>query len=355
MFEQFLSTSKRNVHAKTLACAFLCLNILSNVCYGAGTLAGTEIRNRASLDYTVGPNTLSTYSPEAVIKVQELINVLVQSQDAGSSVLVPVGSAQSALLFQITNNGNSDEAFTLSQSDLTGDDFDIGTNFDQLYLDTDPADGRFNSLVDTPYNNGSAPTLAPDESILIWAVSENFPTNLPANDSADIQLSALAQTFEGAASLPVIGDVISDGSAAGVDSIYGAPANNSRATGTFVIDNPAIDLSIEQEILSIVDTDGGNIARTGSEVTYQLIVTIEGVGGDATNIVISNPLPNELRLKNGDSGTITLVGSGVYTAAADGDIAEYNAVTNTINVALPDMTVVTPAVQQFIQFTTIIQ
>lgn len=355
MFVQILGKKIRALRAKLFACITLCLLLTSNASFGLGTPAGTEIRNRASLDYTVSGNTVSTFSPEATIEVQELINVLVQSQDAGSSILVPVGSSEAALLFQITNNGNSDEAFSLTQSDLTGDDFDIGANFDQIYLDVDSADGRFNQLVDTPYNNASAPVLAPDESILVWAVSLNFPTNLPANDQADVQLDALAQTFEGAPTLPVIGDVIDNGNATGIDAIYGAPSTNSRSTGSFVIDNPLIDVSIEQEILNIVDTDGGDIARTGSQVTYQLTVTIEGVGGDATNIVITNPLSNDLRLMNGTGGTITLVGSGNYTAAVDGDLAQYDLTNNTITVVLPDMTVVTPAVQQFIRFTTIIQ
>lgn len=338
------------------ACITACLTLLSSFSHGLGTPAGTLIKNRASLDYTVGGNTLSTQSPEASIKVQELINVLVQSQDASNSVLVPAGASQAALLFQITNNGNSDEAFALTQSDLTGDDFDIGVNFDQIYIDTDTSDGgRFNSLVDTLYDNSSAPVLAPDESIQVWAVSLNFPNSLPANEQADVQLDALAKTFEGTGSLPAYGDVITDGNATGVDAIYGSPASNSKAAAAFIIDNPLISVSIEQEILSILDTDGGDIARTGSEVTYQLTITIEGTGGDATNIEITDPLPAELRLKNGLSGMITLVGSGDYTAAVDGDLAEYNETNNTIKVVLPDLTVVTPAVQQFIRFTTIIQ
>jgi len=334
---------------------FLCTCILSMHVTAAGTQAGTIIKNRAFLDYTVAGKTLSTQSSDAAITVQELVKVLTQSQDAGAAILVPVGQASAALLFKVTNNGNDDESFTLTQSDLTGDDFDIGSNFDQIYIDTNTSDGTFNSLVDTLYDNASPPILSAEESISVWAVSLNFPTDLTADEQANIQMIALPTTFIASASQPVIGDTITNVNGSGIDAIYGSPISSNVANGAFIIDNPLIDIAITQEILSIIDSDGGDIARPGSEVTYQLTVTIQGAGGDATNIIVNDPLPTELVLKNGINGTITLVGSGVYTAQAGDDLAEYDTASNSIKVTLPDTAVVTPAVQKFIQFTTIIQ
>jgi len=262
----------RDLKILSMVFVLLCLSVFSVHSFAAGTQAGTVIKNRAFLDYTVAGNTLSTQSSDASITVQELIKVLIQSQDAGNAVLVPVGQASAALLFQVTNNGNDDEAFTLTQSDLTGDDFDIGSNFDQIYLDSNTSDGTFNSLIDTPYDNANPPILSPEQSISVWAVSLNFPTNLTADEKADIQMVALSNTFSGSANQPVIGDIISNASGSGIDAIYGSTISSSIANGAFIIDNPLIDISITQEILSIIDSDGGDIARPGSEVTYQLTV-----------------------------------------------------------------------------------
>lgn len=350
-----LKGKSRNLTMVQLVLVMICLSAFSINVIAAGTLAGTVIKNRASIAYSIASNTFTAQSPEAIVTVQELVKVLIQSQDAGNSVLVPVGQASAALLFKITNNGNGEEAFTITQSDLTGDDFDISTNFDQIYLDADSSDGTFNSLIDTVYDNASPPVLAPDEFISIWAVSLNFSTSLTANNRADIQIRALPVSFAGAPDIPVIGDVILNVNGLGIDAIYGSTVTSGLETGSFIIDNPQIDVTITQQILSILDTDGGTIARTGSEVAYQLTVNIEGMGGDATNIVVNNPLPPELTLKNESSGKISIVGLGDYTAVIGDDLAEYDTMTNTIIVTLPDMTVETPAVQTFIHFTTIIQ
>jgi hypothetical protein len=355
MAMRILKRESKNISLLSMILVIMCASAFSINVIAAGTLAGTVIKNRASIAYSIANDTFTAQSPEAMITVQELVKVLIQSQDAGSSVLVPIGQASAALLFQVTNSGNGEESFTLTQSDLTGDDFDISTNFDQIYIDTDSSDGTFNSIVDTVYDNASPPALAPDEFVSIWAVSLNFPTNLTADNRADIQIRALPVSFEGAPNIPVLGDIISNVGGLGIDAIYGSTVDSSLETGSFIIDNPVIDVTITQQILSILDTDGGTIIRAGSEVAYQLTVNIEGAGGNASNIVVNNPLPPELALKNGSSGIITIVGSGDYTAEIGDDLAEYNTTTNTIIVTLPDMTVVTPAVQTFIKFTTSIQ
>ncbi len=172
--------------------ALLSLSVLSFNSVAAGTAAGVVIKNEATVSYKVGASSLTLAPVSASITVHELINATLQSQDNGSYRTVAPGQTQAALRFLLTNTGNGNEGFVLSQRDLTGDQFDINTNFDTFYIDSD-GDGVFEPGTDDAlYDNTNPPAIAADASLTIWAAAKNFPSNLNNGDKADVIVTALS-------------------------------------------------------------------------------------------------------------------------------------------------------------------
>ncbi|MFT7108840.1 MAG: hypothetical protein ACI843_000491 [Psychrobacter glaciei] len=315
------------------------------------TTAGTSINNTATVNYNVGASSLSATSTQVTIKVQELINATLESKNAGKQQTVAPGQSNAALSFELTNTGNGDEAFVLTQQNLTGDLFD--TIADNIYVDD--GDSIFEPLIDAIY----VPTsLAPEESIALWIASKDISNTQNNGDDADILVNALSKTFSDAGnSNPAQGDTVigqGDDSTDAIHAISG-PAND---TATFIIDNSAINMIIEKSINGVRDgiTTAGNQYIPNAEVDYLVTVEVTGTG-DATAVTVSDPLPIELKLKNESTGTITLNDNGVITVMTanipDNDGASYDANTRTITVELGDITAGDPI--KNITFTTVIQ
>jgi len=312
--------------------------------YAAGTQAGVVIQNQATVTYNAGAGTISASSQVVDITVQELINVTVVSQDAAK---VSISSPQSDayLKFQITNTGNGNEDFVISQSNLSGsDNFDV--TYSAIYIDD--GDGVFEPGADDIVYN--TPSIAPDASIVIWVVSD-IPGSQADGNEAEVQVSALSKTFSDAGQAnPSAGDFVAGGDS-GTAAVYGTAAANADDNAIFIIS--AITVTINKEVSAVRDNLGGSGTQPvpGADVDYTLTVTVVGTGV-ANTVVVSDPLPSELALKNGINGTIT-VNAVAMTAASDGDDASYDANTNTITVDLGNITA--GATATTVQFTTTIQ
>ncbi len=312
--------------------------------YAAGTQAGVVIQNQATVTYNAGAGTISASSQVVDITVQELINVTVVSQDAAK---VSISSPQSDayLKFQISNTGNGNEDFVISQSNLSGsDDFDV--TYSAIYIDD--GDGVFEPGADDIVYN--TPSIAPDASIVIWVVSD-IPTAQADGNEAEVQVSALSKTFSDAGQAnPSAGDPVAGGDS-GTTAVYGTAAANADDNAIFIIS--AITVTINKEVSAVRDNLGGSGTQPvpGADVDYTLTVTVIGTGV-ANTVVVSDPLPSELALKEGINGTIS-VNAVSMTAASDGDDANYDANTNTITVDLGNITA--GAAATTVQFTTTIQ
>jgi len=89
----------------------------------AGTAAGTTIQNTATVNFSVAGTPASTNSNATSVTVAEILNVSVTLQSP--TVTTVAGATNKALVFRVTNTGNSNEAFALAGlSALVGDDFD---------------------------------------------------------------------------------------------------------------------------------------------------------------------------------------------------------------------------------------
>lgn len=331
--------------------AFFIANLVAVNTYAAGTSAGTVISNSATVNYNVGASTMSATSTPVTVTVQELINATLESKDAGKEQNVAPSQSNAALKFELTNTGNGNEAFILTQQNLTGDQYD--TTLDNIYIDD--GDGTFEPLSDTIYTPTS---LAPDTSITLWMASKDF-TNTQANgDRADIRANALSQTFSVAGNgNPALGDIVSGQGDSGTEAIY-ATSGPATDTATFIMDTSAITMDIQKSVSAVREsiTASGDKYIPGAEVDYLITVEVTGTG-DATAVVVTDPLPSELKLKDEGTGTITLtVGSTTTVMTAnipDNDGASYDANTRTVTVNLGD--IAAGSVIQNITFTTVIQ
>src|SRR5262249_13260676 len=113
-----------------------------------GTAAGTTIQTTATVSFSVAGTTTTTNSNATSVTVAEILNVTVTLQSP--TVTTVAGATNKALVFRVTNTGNSNEAFALAGlSALVGDDFDPVPATPFIYLDTD-ASGDL-SAADTAY------------------------------------------------------------------------------------------------------------------------------------------------------------------------------------------------------------
>lgn len=326
------------------------LALFANESIAAGTLAGTSIENQATVTYDAGAGTVSASSGKVFVTVQELINANIVSQDS-ANVSVSSPQTDAYLKFQLTNTGNGNEAFEISQQNLTGtDDFDA--TFSNVYLDD--GDGVFEpGTDDVIYDNSAAPSISPDASIVVW-VASNIPAAITDGDTADVQVKALSKTFsDDAQNSPNAGDVVNSQGDSGTDAVMGTSGANADDDATFIVS--AISVTIDKIVSAVRDNLGGGTGSQpvpGAEVDYTLTVTVIGTG-DADNISVSDPLPTELKLKNDITGVITVGGVPETASSADTDGTSYDANTNTITVNLGSVTAGDPAIA--IEFTTVIQ
>jgi len=321
------------------------LLLLSSYTHAAGTSAGANISNQATVSYNAGAGTITATSGTVTFKVQELVKATVAKLDAGNiSVSSPQNDA--AMKFRVQNDGNGNEGFKIVVTQDSGDDFDV--TLGNIYIDD--GDGILDTAVDTLYDNANPTGIAADSSITIW-VTSNIPGALADSNTANLNVSAVSQTFiNDGQSNPVAGDVVIGGGDLGTDAVNAVSITS--VTSTYIVSD--IDVTITKVISQTRDLlgAGGNQAVPGAEVDYLLTVTVTGTG-TANSIVVSDPLPSELALKGGISGTITVGGSDKTASSADTDDAEYDANTNTITVDLGDIDAGDPAIA--IEFTTVIQ
>lgn len=314
--------------------------------FAAGTSAGTPINNQASVTYTTGGSQVTTPSNTATITVQELINVSLVYQGSGD-VIVNSPQAQAPVKFTMTNTGNGSESFSISQSNLSGDDFEA--TIGSVYVDD--GDGVFEpGTDDVLYAEGA---LAADASITLWAVSA-IPDSLGDNSTADVQIKALSTTFSNAGNgNPQPGDVVNSQGSSGTDAVAGTSGAQNSQTITFRVS--AIAVAIVKSVTGARDNlgQGGSQYVPGAEVDYRLAVSVTGTG-TAADVSVTDQLPTELRLLNGTDGTITVNGvvMSAKAKAIDGDDATYDANTNTITVDLGDMA---SGSSINVDFTTVIQ
>jgi uncharacterized repeat protein (TIGR01451 family) len=292
------------------------------VALAAGTPAGTNITNKASVSFVVDTATVNQDSNEVTLKVAEVLDVTLQWQDAGN-LLVKAGDTGQAATFLLTNTGNGSEAFTLTVDNaLGGDQFD--PTLAGLYLDAN-GNSQYDAGTDTLYIAGSNdPVLAADGRLALFVVND-IPAGANDSELGKSGLSVAAKTGTGAAgtAFPGAGD-------GGINAVVGATGGGANDDATYQIS--AVDVSVVKS-QSVADPYGGSEPMPAAVITYTIKVTVAG-SGTAESVTFTDPVPANTSYV---AGSLQLEGGGL-TDGADGDVGEVSGTpVNLITVRLGDL------------------
>jgi uncharacterized repeat protein (TIGR01451 family) len=309
------SIDMRRILHLLIAAMALCL-LPAVPALAAGTAAGTNITNKASVSFVVDTATVNQDSNEVTLQVAEVLDVTLQWQDS-SNILVKAGDTGKAATFLLTNTGNGSEAFTLTvDNGLAGDQFD--PTLAGVYLDAND-NGQYDAGTDTLYIAGdNDPVLAADDSLALFVVND-IPAEANDSDLGKSGLSAAANTGTGApgAAFPGAGD-------GGVNAVVGATGGSADDEATYQIS--AVDVTVVKS-QSVADPYGGSEPMPAAVVTYSIAVTASG-SGTAKSVTLADPIPasttyvdDSLKLEGGD-----------LTDATDGDDGEVAGGTVTVRI-----------------------
>jgi uncharacterized repeat protein (TIGR01451 family) len=270
--------------------------------HAVGTAAGTNITSTATVNYSIGGTPASTTSNASTIAVAELVNVTTTLQSP--TISVAAGATSEALLFLVTNTGNSDETFGFAgESVLVGDDFDPTPSSPFIYFDTD-ASGDL-SPADVPYVAGSGDRLlAADESVALILVND-IPAGQPDGDYGRSQLEATAETGPAPA-----GTIFLGAGTGGVDAVIGTSGGVDADIGLYLVGDILISAVKSQTVL---DPFLGNQPIPGAAITYQVVVTATGTGV-ALNAMFSDQIPASTTYV---TGSLRLNGASLTEATGD--------------------------------------
>ena len=275
--------------------------------WAAGTAAGTNIQNTASISYSVNSTaqTAITSNTESFL-VDKKVDLLVT---AGSGVNVTPGTSAQNITFTLLNEGNSSGEFSFSVTQVLAaaatDDFDT-------------------SNCTTPANV----TLAADVSQII-TVSCDIPASSAtvingATSQVDLKATAVGVTATvGADTAGTEDTVFADDTGTGTD---GANSNAQHsAVNTYTV--ATADLSVVKSSTVTSDpVNGGTDPKRipGATVEYSIVVSNAAGASTATGIVVSDTVPSTLTISSasivvngGASTAITPSGQDVTSAAFD--------------------------------------
>lgn len=289
------TTSKWIKGAGVLVAAVMLLWAAPQGALAAGTASGTSIANTATVDYQVGgvdqdPIT----SPAATFVVDTSLDLSVAYQ--GAAVNVVPGAQDQVLTFEVTNDGNATQDFSLDAiNKAAGDDFD--TTGVTIFVESGATAG-YQAAQDTATYIDE---LAADASKIVYIVSDIPLTTVNGNDAI---LDLEAQVAVGGSAAAQGADITTDDSGiadnpATVQTVFadGAGpadvANDGKASddGTYTVVTAALTVTKTATVIS--DPVNGTTnpkAIPGAVIEYE--ITVENTGSsDATSVTVTDSIP----------------------------------------------------------------
>ena len=317
-----MSTFKQimSLYSKLLASTFsaICLIAFNNTVFAAGTLANTSISNTATLAYDVnGVTQADITSPAAIFLVDRKIN-LTTGEVGGTPSIVGPGQLIAITTFSVTNTGNDTQDFSFSTANLA--------NGTIIFNNTSPLSDSFNangcaSFVENGTNPGYQAAedisifideLLPDLSKTVYVVC-SIPPAQALNTVAIVSLTTnvLSGGTTGVQGAALTNNALIPNSA-GIDTVFANPTLTLSADGTIPAqagNNASAVARDAYRVVSVVTnvTKSASCspapancseAKTGTVVTYQLLINITG-SGSADALVITDPLPANLTYLGG--------------------------------------------------------
>lgn len=296
--------------------------------FAAGTVAGTDVTNTATISYEVGGVTqTATVTPGTnTFKVDRKVNLTVAEVGNVTTSVAPgsTGTATTNVTsFTVTNNSNDTLDFLLAASQGLAahggtDNFDV-TNM-RVYVDTNN-NGVLDAAEMTATNN-YVDELAPDAAKTVFIVAD-VPNALANGSVSGVNLQATAAAGGTANTAGAALTQTTGANTAAVDTVFADLAGT--ATGDIARDgkhSARDDYTVAAATLAVakysrVISDPFNLATNpkaipGATIEYCIAVTNTGSAA-ATNVAINDPLPTSV---DGQAGTGKLGGAGTATTCA---------------------------------------
>jgi len=306
-------------------CAVVCAALLHSGAWAIGTPAGTQIPNRATLEYVYKGKPTTAVAVSAPVVVAKLINPVLSWQDL-AAVPVLAGEAARALTFVLTNTGNGTETFQIIRNNtVAGDVFHpVTSTVGAIYIETGGEPGLQTSgpHADRLYVPGvNDITLAADASQVLYVLSD-IPGATGEGARGNVSLEARSTTPGAAGAAPGTAFISASNPHVPVTpssvAVVGLTRGQAAAVGGYMVHGVLVTL--DKSVANRRDPTGGTQVVTGTELTYRIVLTVNGTG-TVQNLTFSDPLPGGLTYKPG-----TLVVDGVARSdAADADQAAFAA------------------------------
>jgi len=299
-------------HVTIIVGLLLCLSLalaVPKAAMAAGTPACTPIGNTASVAYKVATFDQTPVSSNTnTFTVGNKVNHTVVTTNAAPGVSVVSNEAGAVLTFTITNNGNAQQTYVLTATDL-------GSG-----LTTSVFSGN-NSVTDS-FNTFSKTTSVATTGI----VSENtsttvtiiatMPAGLTNGTYAVLSLTAQAYKINGTTAeannsssiTSSFGTCVADvvlGDVAGTDDIAGDGKHSARSAYHAVLTN----LTVNKSSVIYSDTVNGTYlvgtpkAIPGAIMEYVVVITNPPAQGTATAVTVTDALPGTLTPLSGANWT----------------------------------------------------
>lgn len=326
------------------AATILLAGLSGSTAFAAGTVAGTQVSNTATVEFTVGgvPQVAVPSAP-VVFTVDRKVDMLV-AEDGSSFTTSRPGQNDQVLSFLVTNEGNQVQDFLLTATDGNGNTVTFGAitetdDFDAtaptppgIWIDSDGS-GDFDSALDTEV--AYLDDLAADGVVRVFIV-RNIGPSVTDGSASFLTLSAQAVENSGtpaAPGAPLVEDaganVLED--APGAEQIVFADDDGSLTGGSDGLRDglhSAVDgyivrssqITISKSAVVVSDPFGAVAPNAksipGSIVEYTLVISNAATASEsATGITISDDLSSEM---SGAPGGARLAFSlGQYGGAGD--------------------------------------
>lgn len=336
---------------------------LSGQAFANGTPSGDVVTNTATVNYTVASVAQTPIAATAQFKVDTIVRFTVTG---GVQVNVASGQPNGAQTYTLTNTSNATSQFSLTPSNLNGDDFQmntpgLGTAGVNVYADTS-GDGLYTPGTDLQVSGNVS--LAHSASAVYFLVGDT-PLSATNNQVAQVQL--VVGAINPATSATWINDSTPDNTGMGVGEVPQIVLGNVATTngGSFRIQTATLAVTKTSSVIwDPINFFGA--ARKSIPLAimqYQILVVNSG-SSSATLQNITDDIPAAtLFLAGNYPGTRDVeiqvaAGAPTYCIAEsgpDGNLDGCYLSGTTLTVQAPAITTVAPSSQVAVRFRVTIQ
>ncbi|NIJ37029.1 putative repeat protein (TIGR01451 family) [Sphingopyxis panaciterrae] len=272
----------------------------------AGTTAGTQIINTATVNYQVGGIAQGSQNASNTIMVDRRVELLVE-EDGTTTTEVSPGQTNAVTTFRLTNKTNEILDFALTASQISGiaaahggtDSFDV-TNV-RIYRDN-PAGAGVGTYDASDTLVAYADEVGIDASIRLFVVAD-IPAGLGTNAVAGVRLTATAAEGGTAGSPGALVTQTAGANTAGKDTVFADAAGVTDAArdgshsddDDYTVKTATLTVTKSSRVVSdLVNGTSNPKMIPGAVIEYCIAVANATGGVAATSVAITDSVPTQL-------------------------------------------------------------